>query len=108
MRDSAEDKVMYTIFNTILIAFVLCVLYPCIFVLSASFSDSTAVNSGRVLLWPVDISLQGYQAVFSHRLIMSGYRNTVIYTTAGTVFNVILTVLAAYPLSRRELPCAAR
>jgi putative aldouronate transport system permease protein len=104
IRDSAEDRVMYLVFGTILLAFTVCVLYPCIYVVSASLSDSVAVTSGRVFLWPVDPTLDGYRAVFSHKLIMSSYRNTIVYTLVGTLLNVVLTILAAYPMSRHELP----
>jgi multiple sugar transport system permease protein/putative aldouronate transport system permease protein len=54
-------------------------------------------------LWPVDFSLDGYKAVFSHRRILSSYANTIFYTVVGTVNNVVVTVLAAYPLSRRDM-----
>jgi multiple sugar transport system permease protein/putative aldouronate transport system permease protein len=53
---------------------------------------------------PVDFSLQGYKAVFSHQLILSGYRNTILYTVIGTIINIGMTMIAAYPLSRRDMP----
>jgi len=104
IRDPAQDKTMYFIFNTILLLFTLCVLYPCIFVVSASFSNSADVTSGRVFLWPVNLSLAGYEMVFSHKYIMLSYRNTLFYTSAGTIINMLLTIFAAYPLTRREMP----
>jgi len=95
---------MYTVFNTILVLFGLIVLYPCVFVLSASFSSAVDVSSGRVLLWPVNFSLDGYVMVFNHKLILTSYRNTIFYTTAGTLINLGVTILAAYPMSRKEMP----
>ncbi|HCS74925.1 MAG TPA: sugar ABC transporter permease [Clostridiales bacterium] len=84
--------------------FVVLVAYPLIYVLSSSFSSPRAVISGKVILFPVDFSLEGYKAVFSHKLILSGYRNTVFYTVVGTLVNLFVTMTCAYPLSRRDFP----
>jgi multiple sugar transport system permease protein/putative aldouronate transport system permease protein len=81
----------------------LIVAYPLLYIISASFSSTSAVISGRVWLWPVEPSLDGYNAVFSNRYILSGYANTILYTTSGTLVNLIVTTLAAYPLSRKDL-----
>ena len=87
-----------------IILFLLVILYPIIFIISASFSEGSEVQLGRVYLWPVKPTLEGYRAVFSHRNIMTGYRNTILYTLGGTLINVVVTVLCAYPLSRRDMP----
>ena len=79
------------------------VLYPLIYVVSSSFSSPLAVSSGRVWLWPVDFSLRGYQVAFSNPQIITGYANSLYYTIFGTLISVTLTVLVAYPLSRRTL-----
>ena len=80
------------------------ILYPLIYVLSASFSSAQAVNSGRVWLWPVEPTLAGYEAIFKNRMVLVGFYNSLFYTVVGTLINVVMTVLAAYPLSRPELP----
>ena len=103
MRDSAEDKILYLFVTIVLLLFVLVVAYPLIFVVSSSFSSGEAVSSGRVLLWPVDPTLKGYEAVFKHKNILSGYRNTFLYTTIGTLLNITITMMCAYPLSRRDM-----
>lgn len=103
IRAPLEDKVFYAISYTLVGLFALVVLYPIIFVVSASFSSGIAVTTGQVMLWPVDVSLEGYRAVFSHRRILGGFRNTVLYTAAGTLINVCMTFLAAYPLSRHDM-----
>ena len=77
--------------------------YPLIYIVSASFSSPQAVSAGKVVLWPVDISIEGYRAVFRDPNLLIGYRNTIFYTIAGTFINVSMTMAAAYPLSRREL-----
>ena len=80
------------------------VAYPIYFVLIASFSDPAMVNSGQVLAIPKGITLEGYKAVFQDDAIMTGYKNSIIYTVTGVFFSTITTVLAAYSLSRRDLP----
>lgn len=99
-----EDKILYFVVYTVVILMMIIILYPIIFVVSASFSDGTEVQLGHVYLWPVKPTLEGYRAVFSHNNVLTGYRNTIFYTLAGTLINVIVTVLCAYPLSRRDLP----
>lgn len=99
-----SDKAFNTILMIFFILFLIIILYPMIFIVSSSFSSGQAVSSGRVYLWPVDLSVVGYELVFKNQAVWVGYRNTIIYTVAGTIVNVIFTVLAAYPLSRRDLP----
>ncbi|WP_340022555.1 carbohydrate ABC transporter permease [Paenibacillus sp. FSL K6-1096] len=101
-NDSAADK-LFTVLNNFLMGFLfLVVLYPIVYIVSASFSDSQAVVSGEVWLWPVRPSLDGYRAVFEYKQVWVGFGNSILYTVTGTLVNVIMTVLAAYPLSRRD------
>lgn len=79
------------------------ILYPLIYVFSASFSDAMSVTSGKMILWPVDLTLENYEEVFKNKNIVFGFRNSMIIMVAGTVINLVMTVLAAYPLSRRDL-----
>lgn len=103
VKISTGDQMFYLISGLILTAIFLLILYPCIFVVSASFSSGTAVQSGKVILWPVDISFVGYDTVFHNVNIWKGFINSLFYTFAGTIINVTLTMLAAYPLSRKDL-----
>ena len=80
------------------------VLVPLLFVLAASFSDPDLVVRGKVLLFPKGFTLKAYQMVFENKDIWKGFRNTCFYTVAGTAISVALTVLAAYPLSKKDLP----
>jgi multiple sugar transport system permease protein/putative aldouronate transport system permease protein len=103
IRETGIDRA-FTITNyAILTMFLLVVLYPLIYVVSASFSDGAAVISGKVVLWPVDFSLVAYQKVFSYPYIWTGYGNSLFYAVVGTLVNVTMTLIAAYPLSRRDL-----
>lgn len=100
--ESRGDRLFNLINYTILFLFTITILYPLVYIVSASFSSPLAVVSGKVWLWPVDFSLAGYEAVFKHKLIWTGFANSLFYTVVGTVVNVVLTLMAAYPLSRKD------
>jgi multiple sugar transport system permease protein/putative aldouronate transport system permease protein len=82
----------------------LVVLYPLVYVVACSFSSTIAIIQGRVFLWPVEFSFNAYKAVFNYQLLRTGFVNSLIYVAGGTTVCVILIMLAAYPLSRRDLP----
>ncbi len=102
LKPSKSDVIFIWINESFLVLCFLLVAYPLIYIFSSSFSDPRAVVSGKVILWPVDFSLEGYSAVFKDKYILLGYRNTIFYTFFGTLINVLLTILAAYPLSRKR------
>lgn len=84
--------------------FTLLVLYPIIYIISCSFSSPSALVAGKVFLWPVHFSLLGYQTVLKTAQVWVGYKNSIIYTTIYTILSVFITMLAAFPLSRKEFP----
>lgn len=98
-----NDKLFYFFTTLILTFFFLLVLYPCIYVISASFSTGTAVQSGKVILFPVDFSLEGYRTVFHTPTVWLGFKNSLFYTLVGTLINITMTLTAAYCLSRHDL-----
>ena len=108
------DKVFYAINGTVLALLMLVVLLPILYLFASSMSASDAVASGRISLWPqvrnadgsysLGVSWDGFRAVLSDSAIMRGYGNTIFYTVAGTLINMVLTILAAYPLSRADMP----
>ncbi|RIX51165.1 carbohydrate ABC transporter permease [Paenibacillus nanensis] len=103
MKPSDEkvfDAVVYVIAAVIMII----VLYPLIYIVSASFSDPSKVLNGDVWLLPKGVNLDAYSNIIENDRIWTGYRNTIIYTVVGTIINVLMTLLAAYPLSRPDLP----
>jgi len=104
LKNSMDDMILYICVDAILIIFVIIVGLPLLNILSSSFSSTRAVITGKVFLWPVGFSLEGYKAVFSHRLIVSAYRNTIFYTLVGTLINLAVTMTCAYPLSRKDFP----
>ena len=97
-----QDKVLYSVITVIMTLLLIIVLYPLIYVLSSSFSSGSAVSAGRVILWPVQPTLNGYKVVFGYRSVWIGYRNSIIYTLFGTTLNIVLTTMVAYPLSVRR------
>ena len=104
IKDSREDRAFYLIVNLLMALILIVVLYPLIYVVSSSFSDGHAVRNGKVLLWPVGFSLDGYRMVFQFDTVISGYLNSFKYMIVGTLINVAMTMLCAYPLARRTLP----
>ena len=103
INETRQDKVFNVINMIILWIVLILVAYPLIYVLSASFSNPQAVSSGKVWLWPVDFTLRGYEVVFQHPDIVRGFLNPIYITVLGTVVQVIITIMAAYPLSRKTL-----
>ncbi len=102
VKQTRSDRIFNIVNYTFLILAMIVVLYPLIYVLSASFSTPYAVTSGQVWLYPVDFSLVGYETVFKNQDIVSGYLNSIIITVSGTIVSLIVTVMAAYPLSVRD------
>jgi multiple sugar transport system permease protein/putative aldouronate transport system permease protein len=104
IRLLSEDTVYYILVYFFAVILFLSVLYPVIFIVSASFSSPAAISTGKVVLLPVEPGLQGYRAVFKDDRIPMGYRNTLFYTVFGTLINVFMTLICAYPLARKKLP----
>jgi multiple sugar transport system permease protein/putative aldouronate transport system permease protein len=96
------DRIFLAFNNVFLAIILLLVAYPLIFIVSSSFSSTSAVINGRVWLFPVNPSLEAYKAVFENKYIWQGYLNSTIYMLTGTLLNVVVTILAAYPLSRKD------
>jgi len=100
---SPSDRILTVFVWILLIAILLVIMVPLLFILASSFSDPSAVSAGKVVLWPVDFSLVGYQAIFQSPSILRGFINSIQYTVVGTIISVTLTLFAAYPLSRKDL-----
>ena len=84
------------------IVLILC-LYPLYFVLIASVSDPTMVNSGKVILFPKGITFSAYKFILAEKDIWIGYRNTILYTVGSVLVGAAITIPAAYALSRKDL-----
>lgn len=92
---------MFYIFNTIFwIVIMVVILYPLYLVVIASVSDPDAIVRGEVIWRPVDFSLVGYQAILSYKEMIHSYGNSFLYTGSGVAISIIITLAAAYTLSR--------
>ena len=99
---TVEDILVDTfVYLGVALAFVV-TLYPFVFVLSMSISDPVAVARREVFLLPKGFSLDAYRTVLSDPTVIRSYYNTIWYTGVGTTLNLVFTVMAAYPLSKRN------
>ena len=103
IHDCTVDKLTYAVNYFLLALFLIIVLYPFVYIISCSFSSGQALISGKVTLFPVDPTLDGYRAILEYRDIWTGFANSFLYTISGTLIGLVLTILAAYPLSRSSL-----
>ncbi|MEF7437462.1 carbohydrate ABC transporter permease [Paenibacillus lautus] len=78
-------------------------LYPFVYMLAVSLSDSASIASGEVWLWPKGFNLDMYQYVFEDGRVLKGYKNTLIYVVLGTAISLLVTALGAYSLSKAKL-----
>lgn len=102
IKQSLGDSITEGFIYLLLLFALLVVAYPLIYVISASFSSTQAVMSGSVKLWPVQPSTFAYEVVFRNNKIGTGYLNSIIYTALGTGITLILTMLCAFCLSRKD------
>ena len=104
VKHRIRDERMFDVINiTVLFLFMVVILYPLIYILSASFSDPKYVFNGTMWLLPKGFTAVGYRRILDYRDIWMGYGNTLFYTVVGTVMNLAVTLPCAYALSRREM-----
>ncbi|WP_257348919.1 carbohydrate ABC transporter permease [Pseudalkalibacillus decolorationis] len=102
IKETKADKT-FKIFNySFLFIALMIVLYPLIYIVSASVSDPSAVNSGEMWFLPKGFTLEGYKLIFENEQIWKGYLNTIFYTVLGTLINLAVTLPAAYALARKD------
>lgn len=101
--ESRDDRIVDAVVMVITVIALVIVLYPFIFVLSASISEPMEVVAGNVRLWPVGFTLEGYRRILEYSLIWKGYLNTILYTLGSVVVSLVATIPAAYALSRKNL-----
>lgn len=104
MRESRGEKIFYICNNIFLILLTCLILYPIVYVISASVSSGDAIKAGRVVLLPVDLDFLAYKYVFTDSTIWISYLNSIFYTIVGTLISMVLTICGAYALSKETLP----
>lgn len=102
MKRINHEKVFDIVITIIMGIIAVLFLFPLLNVLACSFSSADKVVAGEVGLIPVDFSLEGYKQVFANGSLTRGFLNSLFYTFLGTVIQVTLQMLCAYPLSRKD------
>ena len=103
IRERGFDLAFVIFIHIILSLALVALLYPLVFIVSASISDPSAIMAGKVVLLPVGFTLKAYQAVASYPKIWTGFANSLFYTAVGTLVNLVVTILAGYALSRKDM-----
>lgn len=103
MEKLKSDKTFTVVNYTLLAILTLIILYPLYFTVIASISEPYEVVSGNVVLWPKGFTLESYAQIFHNEEIWTGFRNSTLYTVFGTMMSLILTIPAAYALSKKNL-----
>ena len=100
-----SEQIVFAFIILFMIALMIVTVYPLLYAVFASFSNPADLMMTRgAILAPVgDVTLAAYQAVMDNPMILVGYRNTLFYVIAGTVLNLVMTVLGAYALSRKNV-----
>lgn len=104
IKRSTGDHIYFALAYAGLVMVSIFVLYPLLFIVSSSLSSANAITKGKVILLPVELNIESYITVFHNNGILTGYRNTLMYTIVGTFTDVSFTLMCAYPLSRKDMP----
>ena len=103
IKDQKGDLLFNRLVYAIAVIIMIIIIYPLYFIIVASFSDPSAVSTGKVWLYPRGFTLDGYKALLANESIWIGYRNTILYALAGTFISLAVNIPAAYALSRKDL-----
>lgn len=103
IKQHGFDLAFDIIIKVLSVLIIILVMYPLIYVLSASLSNPLAITRGQVWLFPKQFTLEAYKSVFGNLKILSGYKNTILITGVATLINLAMTTICAYPLSRKDL-----
>ena len=102
-ENSLSDRVYHYVALAILAVIIVCFIYPLWYVILASISDPRKMVQTTFAILPVDFQLGSYEMVFENQRLVRSLFVSVFYTVTGTIINVVMTVLAAWPLSRKQL-----
>lgn len=102
-KPQSTGSKIFSIINYILLTVIgFIMFYPMFYVFIVSISSAEYINQGAISFWPKGINFEAYSRVFQNESIWTGYKNTIVYTVVGTLINVVVTAMCAYPLSRRD------
>ncbi|UQZ81422.1 Inner membrane ABC transporter permease protein YcjP [Paenibacillus konkukensis] len=102
-HSSPASRLLYSLLYVILASLAVMTLFPFVNVLATSLSGSRAISSGEVFLWPKDVTFASFSNLIQDGQLLVAMKNTVVITVVGTALNIAMTIIAAYPLSRKRL-----
>lgn len=103
MKKIMDGNKCFHIVNTLFLALCfLLIALPIMNVIASSLSTPSAVVRGQVRFLPKGFNIDAYQQIFTNKMLLTGYKNSLVYTLVGTCINIVMTVLAAYPLSVKD------
>ena len=101
---TTQDKILDGVITVILVAAIVVSLYPLYYTVIASLSNPVYISRGEIILFPKGLTFAAYDELLATKEIWIGYRNSLFYTIAYTLLNLIVTLPCAYALSRQSLP----
>lgn len=104
IRESLGSKLFDAVNIAIMLMMIAVMVYPLVYVFSASVSDNAMVTSGQVVLWPKAINLEAYRRLVGNPDVWISYWNTIRYTFVQTALSLVVTSAMAYPLAKKWLP----
>ncbi|HOJ09731.1 MAG TPA: carbohydrate ABC transporter permease [Clostridiales bacterium] len=102
--NTTGSKILDIIIHIILIFVVVITLYPVLNIAATSLSSSVAVEKNLVTFYPKELTFKAYELIFKNDIIPNSFRNSIFYTVVGTIISLVMTILLAYPLSKKDLP----
>ena len=102
IHDTFGDRVLDWVTTALLVLVILIIGYPIVYCISCSFSSSAALEAGKVILWPVEPCLDAYEFILDYKQVWTGFRNSLFYTVCDVFLQMTMTILVAFPLSRRD------
>jgi putative aldouronate transport system permease protein len=102
-----SSRVMRGLIYLLLILFSISIILPFMNVIAVSLSSAVPVASGQVTIFPVGFTLRSYITVATNDAIFQAYKNTIFVVVVGTACSLIMTMFAAFPMSKKSLPADA-
>lgn len=101
-KKNSSEKLFYAVNGTLLFLCLLIVMLPLLNVLASSVSEPSQVIKGKVTFFPKGFNLDAYKQILRSKMLLIGYRNSIVYTIVGTAINIVMTIMAAYPLAVKD------
>ena len=103
VTNKGSDRVFNIVIYVVMTLFCVILLLPLLHVVACAFSEPKMVYTGKVIIFPKNLSVESFRRVFEEKSIWTGYRNTIFYTVVGTVISLFLQMSSGYALSRSDL-----